>query len=53
MFDDDFYDEINNEEDDDVDYVLVEYINEIFNYLLFLEEKEVLVFIVWEIFILN
>ena len=39
MLDDDSHDEINNEEDDDVDYALAEHINETLNYLMLLEEK--------------
>ena len=53
MLDDDSHDEINNEEDDDVDYALAEHINETLNYLLLLEEKEVLVLTVWAIITLN
>ena len=48
MLDDDSDDEINNEENDDVDYVLTEHINESL-----LEEKEDLVLIMREIVTLN
>ena len=48
VLDDDSDDEINNEENDDVDYVLTEHINESL-----LEEKEDLVLIMREIVTLN